>query len=127
MRLLIQRVTRAKVTVEGKSVGEIGNGLLIFLGVGEGDTEAVCSEMAEKAFRLRIFEDEKGKMNHDVTFGGGSVLVISQFTLYADTANGNRPSFTEAAAPENAKKLYEYFIRKMKELLGENRVSEGIF
>jgi D-tyrosyl-tRNA(Tyr) deacylase len=127
MRLLIQRVTRAKVTVEGRITGEIGPGLLIFLGVGEGDTEEICSQMAEKASRLRIFEDEKEKMNLDVTSASGSVLVVSQFTLYADVRKGNRPSFTVAAKPEEAKRLYEFFVQKMKGILGENKVSEGVF
>jgi len=127
MRLLIQRVSRAKVTVEGETVGEIGPGLLIFLGVGEGDTEETCLEMAEKASKLRIFEDEAEKMNLDVTSVTGSVLVISQFTLYADTRRGNRPSFTGATKPEIAKKLYEKFVQNMRALIGETRVSEGVF
>ncbi|MFI5263801.1 MAG: D-aminoacyl-tRNA deacylase [Candidatus Kapaibacterium sp.] len=127
MRLLIQRVSHAKVTVSERVIGEIGPGLLIFLGVGVGDTEETCSEMAEKASRLRIFEDDAEKMNLDVTSVSGSVLVISQFTLYADTRKGNRPSFTGAAKPEEGKKLYEFFIRKMREILGENKVAEGMF
>ncbi len=127
MRLLIQRVSHAKVTIGSKTVGEIGGGLLIFLGVGEGDTDQICAEMAAKASRLRIFEDEKEKMNFDVTSAAGSVLVVSQFTLYADTRKGNRPSFTGAAKPEVAKRLYEKFIREMKALIGENKVAEGVF
>src|SRR5438105_4262409 len=102
MRLLIQRASYAKVTVEGLVVGEIGQGMLVFLGVGEGDTDEICSEMAKKTVNLRIFEDENKKMNFDVSFGFKSVLVISQFTLYADTRKGNRPSFTSAAKPEEA-------------------------
>ncbi len=127
MRLLIQRVSRAKVTVEGNITGEIGKGLLVFLGVGEDDTEAICSEMAGKAARLRIFEDENGKMNLDIDQASGSILIVSQFTLFADTRKGNRPNFTSAAKPEKAKKLYEKFIADLKELLGKNRVAVGVF
>jgi D-tyrosyl-tRNA(Tyr) deacylase len=127
MRLLIQRVTQAKVTVDDKTVGEISNGLLIFLGVGEGDTEKTCNEMAGKAARLRIFEDGNGKMNLDLDQVSGSALVISQFTLYGDATKGNRPNFTKAAKPEEAKHLYNRFIIELKAILGEGRVSEGIF
>jgi D-tyrosyl-tRNA(Tyr) deacylase len=127
MRLLIQRVSQAKVNVEEKTIGEIGNGLLIFLGIGEGDTEETCKEMADKAARLRIFEDESCKMNLDVNHVSGSVLVVSQFTLYGDTRKGNRPNFTSAAKPEEAKRLYECFIEEIKAILGENRVAEGLF
>ena len=101
--------------------------MLIFLGVGESDTEAICKAMAGKAARLRIFEDMNGKMNLDVNQVSGSALVISQFTLYGDASKGNRPNFTGAAKPEIAKKLYEYFILELKALLGENRVAEGLF
>jgi D-tyrosyl-tRNA(Tyr) deacylase len=127
MRLLIQRVSQAKVTVEGKTIGEIGSGMLIFLGVGDDDTEEICKEMARKAYRLRIFEDEKGKMNLDVNQISGSVLVVSQFTLYADIRKGNRPNFTAAANPEKARRLYEQFTTELRQLLGENRVAEGVF
>jgi D-tyrosyl-tRNA(Tyr) deacylase len=127
MRLLIQRVSRAKVTVEDEITGEIGQGLLIFVGVGEDDSVAVSAEMAEKASRLRIFEDEQQKMNLDIMAVGGSALIVSQFTLYADTRKGNRPSFAAAAKPEAAKEIYNAFAGKMKELLGENRVAEGVF
>jgi D-tyrosyl-tRNA(Tyr) deacylase len=127
LRLLIQRVSQAKVTVDGKTVGQIGEGLLIFVGIGEGDTEYDCSEMAEKAVRMRIFEDENGKMNLDLLQIGASALIISQFTLYADTRKGNRPSFTEAAKPEAAKRLYEQFIIEMRVHLGNEKVAEGIF
>ena len=127
MRLLIQRVTRASVVVDGKTTGGIEKGLLIFLGVGEGDSEQICTEMAGKASRLRIFEDESGKMNLDVTQVSGSVLVVSQFTLYGDTGKGNRPNFMAAAKPEEARKLYEKFILELKQILGENKVAEGVF
>ena len=127
MRLLIQRVSRAKVTVDHKVTGEIGAGLLVFLGIGEDDTDEICSEMVKKASHLRIFEDEQKKMNQDVASVSGSVLVVSQFTLYADTQRGNRPSFTKAAKPEFAMGLYNKFIYEMKQILGENRVAEGFF
>jgi len=127
MRLLIQRVTQAKVTVDEEITGEIGNGMLIFLGVGEGDTDETCKEMAGKAARLRIFEDENGKMNLDVNQVSGSVLVVSQFTLFADTRKGNRPNFTQAAKPEEARRLYELFIAEIATILGEDRVASGVF
>jgi D-tyrosyl-tRNA(Tyr) deacylase len=127
MRLLIQRVSQAKVMVSGKTTGQIGNGLLIFLGVGESDTEEICKEMAGKVSRLRIFEDENRKMNLDINQVSGSVLIISQFTLYGDTRKGNRPNFTQAAKPEEAKNLYERFITEIKAILGINRVFEGVF
>jgi D-tyrosyl-tRNA(Tyr) deacylase len=127
MRLLIQRVTKASVSVDEKTVGEIDPGLLIFLGVGTDDTENICKEMATKAARLRIFEDENGKMNLDVNQISGSALVISQFTLYGDANKGNRPNFMNAAKPDLAKKLYEQFIAELKAILGENKVAEGIF
>jgi D-tyrosyl-tRNA(Tyr) deacylase len=127
MRLLIQRVSQAKVMVSGKTTGQIGNGLLIFLGVGESDTEEICKEMAGKVSRLRIFEDENCKMNLDINQVSGSVLIISQFTLYGDTRKGNRPNFTQAAKPEEAKNLYERFITEIKAILGINRVFEGVF
>ncbi len=127
MRLLIQRVSKAKVTVSGKISGEIGKGLLIFLGIGEDDSEQDCIKMAEKASGMRIFEDETGKMNLDLTQILGSALIVSQFTLYADVRKGNRPSFIAAAKPDEAKKLYKFFIDIMKGLLGENKVAEGVF
>ena len=127
MRLLIQRVSRAKVIVDANIVGEISKGLLVFIGIGEEDTEAICSDMAGKTARMRIFEDENGKMNLEIDQISGSILVVSQFTLFADTHKGNRPNFTSAAKPEKAKKLYEKFIADLKQLLGENRVAEGVF
>ncbi|MDP4219209.1 MAG: D-aminoacyl-tRNA deacylase [Bacteroidota bacterium] len=127
MRLLIQRVSHAKVTVGDATSGEISNGLVLFVGVGKGDTPDTCSEMASKVFRMRIFEDSNAKKNLDLSQVSGSVLIVSQFTLYADTRKGNRPNFTGAAPPEEAKKLYELFVDEMKKLLGENRVAEGVF
>ena len=127
MRLMIQRVSRASVTVAGETVGSIGPGLLVFLGVGTEDNEVICDEFAAKVTRLRIFEDEAGKMNLDVQQTGGSILVVSQFTLYGDTRKGNRPNFTAAAKPELAERLYRRFIRQLGHILGEHRVAEGQF
>lgn len=127
MRLLIQRVSRAKVTVSGEITGEIGYGLLIFVGIGHNDDIARVKEMTEKVRKLRIFEDEAGKMNLDVTLRGGSVLVVSQFTLYGDARKGNRPSFIDAARPEQAKELYDRFVSELREKMGTDRVAEGRF
>ncbi len=109
MRALIQRVSRASVTVDGKVVGEIGRGLLVLLGIGMGDGEAQVKTLAEKIVHLRIFEDDEGKMNRSVLDVGGQVLVVSQFTLYADVRRGRRPSFTNAAPPSMAEPLVERF------------------
>jgi D-tyrosyl-tRNA(Tyr) deacylase len=127
MRLLIQRVSHAKVTVRGDTTGEIGKGLLVFLGVGIGDEEATCRKMAEKVAHLRIFEDTEGKMNLDVQETGGSVLVVSQFTLYGDVRKGNRPSFVEAAPPEKGEALYKLFCKELEALLGRDRIARGRF
>ena len=114
MRAVVQRVNRCKVTVESRIVGEIGPGLLVLLGVGKGDTEAAADYLAEKIAGLRIFEDEAGKMNISVLDKRGEVLVVSQFTLYGDVRRGKRPSFDAAARPEEARRLYEYFVNKMR-------------
>src|SRR2546426_424361 len=110
MRAVVQRVTRAKVTVEGETVGEIEKGLVVLLGVTRDDSEADVDYLAAKTLALRIFNDETGKMNLSVKEIGGAVLVISQFTLYGDVRRGLRPSWIEAAAPEVARPLYEAFI-----------------
>ena len=110
MRAVVQRVKNAKVEIEQKIVGAIGSGLLVFLGVGEADTEEDCDYLANKIGHLRIFADENGLMNLSVLETSGSVLVVSQFTLWADCRKGRRPSFIAAAAPDKANKLYEYFI-----------------
>ena len=110
MRVVIQRVSRAQVRVEGKTAGEIGKGLLVLLGVGQGDTAKEADILLDKLINLRIFEDPQGKMNLSLLDVGGELMVISQFTLYADCRKGRRPSFTNAAPPEEAKKLYEYFV-----------------
>ena len=111
---MVQRVSRANVTVNGAVVGEIGAGLLVLLGVGRGDTDKDAEYLAEKVAALRVFEDGEGKMNRSVTDMGGGVLVVSQFTLYGDVRHGKRPSFDSAAAPAEAKRLYEYFLNKIR-------------
>src|SRR5208283_5833321 len=114
MRGVVQRVRRAKVTVNGEITGEIGLGLLVLLGVGEGDTRTDADYLAEKTIGLRIFEDAGGKMNLSVAEIGGAVLVVSQFTLYGDVHRGKRPSFDAAASPAQARELYEYFVEKVR-------------
>lgn len=125
MRLLLQRVTRASVTVERKIVGEIGPGLLVFVGVGHYDTAEVTRTMASKAVDLRIFRDEEGKTNRSLLDVGGAVLAISQFTLFADTRKGRRPSFLDAAAPDRGNALYETFCAAVEER--GVKVAKGIF
>lgn len=116
MRAVVQRVSRAKVTVEGNLTGEIAAGLLILLGVGKEDTSAVASSFAEKIANLRIFEDDQGKMNRSLLDVKGSALVVSQFTLYGDARGQRRPSFISAAPPEKAKALYEEFAAALRAL-----------
>jgi D-aminoacyl-tRNA deacylase len=107
MRALVQRVSEASVTVDGEEVARIGRGLLVLLGVGRRDTEAEADRIARKLLALRVFEDDGGRMNRSVRDVGGELLCVSQFTLYGDTRKGNRPSFVDAAAPEEAERLYE--------------------
>lgn len=114
MRAVVQRVSRAKVTVDGEITGEIGRGLLVLLGVGEGDTAAAADYLAEKIIGLRIFEDSGGKMNLSAAEIEGAVLAVSQFTLYGDVRRGKRPSFDAAAPPQPARELYEYFVAKIR-------------
>jgi D-tyrosyl-tRNA(Tyr) deacylase len=119
MRAVVQRVSRARVTVNDRGnnqwiSGEIGLGLLVLLGVGHEDTEADATYLAEKIVGLRIFEDIDGKMNRSVEDAGGSLLVVSQFTLYGDVRRGKRPSFDAAASPEQARRLYEFFIEQIR-------------
>jgi D-tyrosyl-tRNA(Tyr) deacylase len=114
MRAVLQRVSRATVTVENKVVGEIGAGLLVLLGVGANDTHADADYLVEKIIGLRIFEDADGKMNLPLTEVDGSMLVVSQFTLYGDTRRGKRPSFDAAAPPEKARELYKYFVERVR-------------
>ena len=116
MRAVIQRVSRAGVTVAEATVGEIGVGLLVLLGVGHGDTETDASYLAEKIAGLRVFEDENGKMNRSLQDVGGSVLAVSQFTLYGDVRKGKRPSFDGAAPPAEARRLYELFVERIRAL-----------
>lgn len=148
MKFVIQRVTSASVRVEGRVVGEIGDGLFVLIGVADSDTKEIADRMMEKMLKLRIFEDEKGKTNRSIEQVGkwengnwqekpGSLLLVSQFTLYADCRHGNRPSFTSAGAPDFARKMYQYLIGKSRELLGDSspvdeggnsrRVQTGIF
>ncbi|HXZ30668.1 MAG TPA: D-aminoacyl-tRNA deacylase [Terriglobales bacterium] len=114
MRAVIQRVRRARVTVENEVTGTIDRGLLVLLGVSRDDTEKDADYLAEKVSGLRIFEDEKGKMNLDVAEMHGAVLVVSQFTLYGDVRRGRRPSFDGAAPPEQAQQLYQYFVERIR-------------
>jgi D-aminoacyl-tRNA deacylase len=114
MRAVVQRVSRARVTVNEWTSGEIGLGLLVLLGVGREDTEEDATYLAEKIAGLRIFEDSDGKMNRSVQDVGGSVLAVSQFTLYGDVRRGKRPSFDAAAVPEQARRLYEFFVQQIQ-------------
>ena len=116
MRAVIQRVTRASVTVEGRVAGEIGAGLLVLLGVNRTDNPESAAYLAEKIANLRIFSDEAGKMNLSLLDVGGSALLVSQFTLYGDTRGGRRPSYIQAAPPEQASRLYEEFVRSIRAL-----------
>jgi len=125
MRAVVQRVTRSSVTVDGVTTGEIEGGLNVLLGVSAEDTEADAEYMAEKIANLRIFEDEDGKMNRSIIDAGGSMLCISQFTLYGDCRKGRRPSFIEAAQPDRAVVLYEHFMSEVRRLGIE--VASGIF
>jgi D-tyrosyl-tRNA(Tyr) deacylase len=126
MRAVLQRVREASVTVDGAVVGQIGAGLLVLLGVGKGDTEADVEWMVDKVPQLRIFEDDAGKMNRSALDVGGGVLVISQFTLYADSRKGRRPSFTDAAAPDVAAPLVDYYAERLR-AEGIQRVEFGVF
>ena len=125
MRAVVQRVSRARVTVEGRITGEITTGLMILIGVGRSDTSAIAASMAEKIANLRIFEDDQGKMNRSLLDVRGSALIVSQFTLYGDARGQRRPSFIAAAPPEQAKKLYEEFGEALR-ILGVT-VATGVF
>ena len=115
MRFVIQRVTNSKVTVDGNVIGQIGKGFMVLIGVADSDTKEIADKMIRKMINMRIFEDENGKTNLGLKDVGGSLLLISQFTLYADCKKGNRPSFIKAGAPDKANELYEYIIAKCKE------------
>ena len=125
MRIVIQRVNHASVTVDGQQIGRIGRGLLVFLGVADTDNKEMVDKYVKKLAGLRIFEDAEGKTNLSIADVGGEVLVVSQFTLYADCKKGNRPSFTKAGSPEFANELYEYFKEKCVETFG--KVESGSF
>ena len=109
MRIVVQRVSSASVTVDGKICGKIGKGYLVLLGVGHGDTEADCRRLADKIINLRIFSDENDKINLSLSDVGGELLIVSQFTLYADCRKGNRPNFIQAGKPNEAERMYNYF------------------
>lgn len=125
MRLVVQRVANAKVEVDNEVVGKIGQGFLVLFGAGEGDNKEQADFLAEKLCNLRVFSDENDKMNLSIKDIDGELLVVSQFTLYADCKKGNRPSFVNAAPPEEANELYEYFMDKCKNLV--KNVQKGIF
>ena len=125
MRFVIQVVSEADVSVDGITKGSIGKGFLVLVGVGHGDDERIADKMVSKMLGLRIFPDENGKTNLSLADVGGELLVISQFTLYADCRKGNRPSFIRAGAPEEAERLYEYVVSKCRE--GVEKVETGVF
>ncbi len=125
MRLVIQKVKNAKVDIDGKTVSSIGKGLLVLLGVTHEDTKETVDYLVKKLCKLRVFEDENGKMNLSIKDVEGKLLIVSQFTLYADCSRGNRPSFVNAAKPDFANELYEYFCEKCKE--EQIKVQKGIF
>ncbi|MGN0594960.1 MAG: D-aminoacyl-tRNA deacylase [Hominimerdicola sp.] len=126
MRAVIQRVTQASVTVDGEITGQIGKGFLVLFGAGEGDTEKDCDKLADKISKLRIFSDENDKINLSVDDVQGDMLIVSQFTLYADCRKGNRPSFVRACPPDEANRLYEYFCEKCGEKIN-GRIEKGVF
>jgi D-tyrosyl-tRNA(Tyr) deacylase len=126
MKLVIQRVNKASVSIENKTISSIGKGYLILLGVGKEDTKEFVKKMTEKVVKLRIVSDENDKMNRSILDVNGEILVVSQFTLLADTTGGNRPSFIQAALPDQAKPLYELFVSELKRL-GVKKVETGQF
>ncbi len=127
MRILLQRVSSASVRVGDEVVGQIGRGLLAFIGIRESDTEETAKWMAEKVENLRIFEDQDGKMNLSVREMGGSILAVSQFTLYGEASKGNRPNFLAAAAPDKAERIYEILLGYLVARLGPEKVASGRF
>jgi D-tyrosyl-tRNA(Tyr) deacylase len=127
VRALLQRVARASVTIDGRRHAEIGRGMLILVGVSARDAEESARYLAERCAHLRMFEDADRKMNLALSDVGGEALVVSQFTLYGDTRKGNRPGFTDAAAPAQAEALYESFVAHLRGLLGDSRVATGVF
>jgi D-tyrosyl-tRNA(Tyr) deacylase len=125
MRAVVQRVSRASVTVDGEVTGSIGDGILLLLGVSARDSETDAEYLVDKTVNLRIFEDAEGKMNRSLLETGGGLLVVSQFTLYGDSRRGRRPSYIDAARPEDANRLYEYFVSEAKKQI--ERVATGRF
>jgi len=125
VRAIVQRVLQASVRIDGRVAGEIGRGVLVLLGVGRTDAEADADYLADKIVNLRIFDDTAGKMNLSLTEVGGSALVVSQFTLYGDVRRGRRPSYTDAAEPQSANRLYEYFVGRMRAV--GTKVETGVF
>ena len=125
MKIVLQRVSSAGVEVDGEVCGKIGKGYLVLIGIGDGDTEAECRRLADKIINLRIFSDENDKMNLSIKDVKGELLIVSQFTLYANCQDGNRPSFTNAAKPEQANELYEYFCSECEK--NGIKVEKGIF
>ena len=127
MRFVIQRVTSASVEADGKVCGTIGTGFLVLIGISAHDDEASADKMTSKLLGLRIFSDAQDKTNLNLDAVGGSLLLVSQFTLYADCRRGNRPNFTAAGAPDDAKRLYEYIVSSCRGKLGASRVETGLF
>ena len=127
MKALVQRVAEASVTIDGEVVAEIGRGYLVLFGVTHGDTEEMADKLASRVVKLRIFEDNSGKTNKSIEDVAGSIIVVSQFTLYADTDHGNRPGFSNAARPDLAIPLYERFVADLRAALGPERVGTGRF
>ncbi len=127
MRIVIQRVSEASVTIDGEVVGAIGRGLMVLVGVEEGDSREDADWLVGKSVRLRIFDDENGVMNRSVEDVGGECLVVSQFTLYASTRKGNRPSYIRAAKEESSRPLYDYYVDSLRNILGHERVATGRF
>lgn len=125
MKAVVQRVTHASVKVDGEIKGEIGNGFLVLLGVGQGDTEADADRLVNKIVKMRIFSDENDKINLSLADVDGEMLVISQFTLYADCRKGNRPNFIQAGKPDEAERLYEYFVAECRKQVP--KVEKGVF
>ena len=125
MKFVVQRVTHGKVTVDGKVTGEIGNGFLVLIGISKDDTKEIADKMIKKLIGLRIFSDENDKINLSLDSIGGELLLVSQFTLYADCKKGNRPSFIEAAEPQMANEMYEYIISECRKIVP--KVETGIF
>ena len=127
MKIWVQRVAEASVDIDGARVAEIGKGYLILFGVTHTDTDAAADKLADRVVKLRIFEDADGKTNRSIVDVDGSVIVVSQFTLYADTAHGNRPGFSDAARPDVAIPLYERFVARLRAALGDAKVGTGRF